>query len=157
MKPIPTKLFAALSCLALLLSLGACDRTDNNRVEARQATRKAVEATKTAGASAAVELKDASAKAAVVTEKALDAAGQAAARVAADLHFDDALIAAKVTTGLAADRNLSALRIKVDAHDGVVTLRGPAPTAAARTRAEEIARNVQGVTSVNNQLNVQAG
>ena len=72
-------------------------------------------------------------------------------------QVDDALIAAKVTTGLAADKNLSALHIQVAAHDGVVTLRGPAPSAAARARAEEIARNVQGVTSVVNQLDVRAG
>ena len=80
-----------------------------------------------------------------------------APKVPGPLPADDVLIAAKVTTGLAPDKNLSALKIKVDAHDGVVTLRGPAPSAAARSRAEEIARNVQGVTAVNNQLNVQAG
>ena len=76
---------------------------------------------------------------------------------AAPIQRDDALIAAKVMTGLAADKNTTALRIKVDSRGGVVTLRGPAPSAAARARAEEIARNVQGVTSVDNQLEVRAG
>lgn len=135
-----------LSSLALLLTLAGCDRTDNDGVEARPAVRKAVEATGTADA-----------KAAAATDKAIVAADRTAAQVADQLHPDDALIAAKVTTGLAADKNLSALRIKVDVRGGVVTLRGPAPTVAARARAEEIARNVQGVTSVNNQLSVQAG
>lgn len=156
MKTIFPGTAGALVSAALLLALGACDRTDND-VSAQQATRKAVEATKTMSATAAVELKDASARAAAATEKAVDAAGEVTAKVAGQLRLDDALIAAKVTTGLAADKNLSALKIKVDSRDGVVTLRGPAPSAAARSRAEEIARNVQGVNSVNNQLTVQAG
>jgi hypothetical protein len=155
MKTVSNRWAIAVSALPLLLALGACDRTDN-RVEAERATRKAVEATRDAGATAAVQLKEASAKAAVVTEKAVDAAGEVAAKVSEELRLDDRLIAAKVTTGLAADKNLSALKIKVDARGGVVTLRGPAPSAAARARAEEIARNVQGVTSVDNQLEVQA-
>ena len=142
MKPISIPLLGAL---ALLLSLAACDQAGTGRAGALHATRMAVEATKTMGASAAV------------AEKTVDAAGEVATRAPDQLRIDDALIAAKVTTGLAADKNLSALRIKVDAHGGVVTLRGPAPSAAARARAEEIARNVQGVTSVNNQLDVQAG
>ncbi|MFC5498319.1 BON domain-containing protein [Caenimonas terrae] len=157
MKANPTRPVAALTALALLLALGGCDRTDLERTQARNATRKAVEATRTMGASASVELKDASARAAAVTEQAVDAAGEVATQVAGQLHVDDALIAAKVTTGLAADKNLSALKIRVEAHHGVVTLRGPAPSSAARARAEEIARNVQGVTSVDNQLAVQAG
>jgi hyperosmotically inducible periplasmic protein len=153
MKSNPTRLLVAS---ALLLALAGCDRTDNG-AQAQQATRKAVEATKTAGASAAAEFKDAGAKAAVVTEKAVDAAGEMASTVGEQLRVGDGLIAAKVSTGLAADKNLSALRIKVEARNGVVTLRGPAPSAAARARAEEIARNVKGVTSVDNQLSVQAG
>ena len=147
---IHQNLFAALLTPAVLLALGACDQTGN-----RAETRKAREATITA--SAAAELKDASARAGAVTGKGVGAGGDIAAKVVEQPGADDALIAAKVTTGLAADKNLSALKIAVDARDGVVTLRGPAPSAAARARAEEIARNVQGVTSVNNQLNVQAG
>lgn len=156
MKTSSPRIVGALASATFLLALGGCERTDN-RASAEQATRKAVEATKTMGATAAVEFKDASARAAAVTEKAVDAAGEVTAKVADQLRLDDALIAAKVSTGLAADKHLSALKIKVDSRDGVVTLRGPAPSAAARSRAEEIARNVQGVTSVNNQLNVPAG
>jgi osmotically-inducible protein OsmY len=39
----------------------------------------------------------------------------------------------------------------------VVTLTGPAPSESARDRAAEIAKNVKGVSSVNNQLTVKAG
>ena len=50
------------------------------------------------------------------------------------------------------DKDLSAIKINVDTKDGVVTLSGPAPTAAAKERAAEIAKNVQDVKSVNNNL-----
>lgn len=139
----PRKLIAVLMSLASLLAMGACDRSDSSVATLR----KPVEATKTAGASAA----------SAGTQMTVSAAAEVATPTAYQPGADDALIAAKVTTGLAADKNLSALRIKVEARDGVVTLRGPAPSAAARARAEEIARNVQGVSSVNNQLNVQPG
>ena len=135
----------ALSSLALLLSIAGCNRTDNSGVELRPAARKAVEA------------KTADATTAVATDRVIGDASQTAAQVAGQMHPDDALIAAKVTTGLAADKNLSALRIEVDARGSVVTPRGPALTVAARARAEEIARNVQGVTAVNSQLGVHTG
>lgn len=138
----------ATASLAALLSLGACDTND-------AAARNAAEATKRAGDNAAAELRDASAKAAVVTEQAAQMASRAAVRLSEKL--EDEAITAKVTTGLAADKNLSAMRVDVITRDGVVTLKGPAPSAAARERASEIARNVQGVTSVSNQLKVQPG
>lgn len=182
MNPIHPRNLLAVSALALLLPLAGCDRTDNRSVgqkldaalarsdavaqrakaeaqgaagDTEEAARKAAQATRTAGASGAVEFKDASARAAALTTQAAAAAEVAARKFAEQL--DDVTIAAKVTTGIAADKNLSALRIKVESRDGAVTLKGPAPTAQARARAEEIARNVKGVTTVNNQLTVQAG
>jgi hyperosmotically inducible protein len=38
-----------------------------------------------------------------------------------------------------------------------VTLNGPAPTTVARDRAETLAKSVEGVAAVNNQLVVTAG
>lgn len=140
--------FATVAPAAVLLLLGACDNSD-------PAARKASVASTAAGASAAVELRDASAKAAVVTQQAVEATARAASRIAEKL--EDAAITAKVTTGLAADKDLSASRIDVSTQDGVVTLKGRAPGAPARERASEIARNVKGVTGVNNQLNAQSG
>lgn len=148
MNPILSSLFVALLSTALLLTLAACDVAGTDRTE--QPMRSAVDVAKTTGNGAVADTKVSGASAAVVND-------DASAKVAQDPRIDDRLIAAKVTTGLAADKNLSALKIMVDAREGVVTLRGPAPSAAARARAEEIARNVQGVTSVNNQLSLQAG
>ena len=146
----------------LLLSLAGCDRTDNRAqgeqgdpplvTDTEQAARRAADASKAAGAAAAGQLKEASEQAAVITARAAESAREAVGRIAE--KFEDTLIVAKVTTGLAADKDITALKIKVVSRDGVVTLTGPAPSEAARARAEEIARNVKGVTSVNNQLTV---
>lgn len=69
----------------------------------------------------------------------------------------DARITATVKMGLAADKDLSAGTIEVETRDGVVTLKGPAPTMTAKARASEIARNVRDVRSVDNQLVLPAG
>ncbi len=145
MKPIRAWV-AVLASLAMLLAIAGCGRTDAPKARGlaggmQPPVRGASDPTRTAGAASAVESKDAS-------------ASQVAAGMADQLK--DAAIAIKVTTGLAADRNLSALKIRVESQGGVVTLRGLAPSVAARERAEEIARNVMGVTDVHNQLGVQA-
>jgi hyperosmotically inducible periplasmic protein len=72
-------------------------------------------------------------------------------------RMDDMQITTRVNAGLAADRNLSAMRIDVDTKDGVVTLMGTAPSASAKARAAEIAREIRDVRSVNNQLAVVGG
>ena len=71
--------------------------------------------------------------------------------------WDDASITASVSASLAKDPELSAIRIDVDTKNGNVTLKGPAPTASARDRASDIARNIKGVNSVNNELVVKQG
>jgi osmotically-inducible protein OsmY len=69
---------------------------------------------------------------------------------------DDAAITAGVSMGLAKDPDLSAIKIDVDTKSGVVSLSGPAPNAAAKARAEEIAKSVKGVIAVSNNLVVKA-
>lgn len=68
----------------------------------------------------------------------------------------DEKLTSMVLTGLKADKELNPLRIDVDTREGVVTLSGSVPSAAAKARADEIARNVKDVKSVNNQLTVSA-
>jgi hyperosmotically inducible periplasmic protein len=70
---------------------------------------------------------------------------------------DDSKLTSMVLAGLKADKELNPLRIDVDTRDGVVTLSGSVPTAAAKARASEIAQNVKNVKSVNNQLTLAAG
>ena len=64
-------------------------------------------------------------------------------------------ITAAVSTGLAKDPDLSAIKIDVDTKGGQVTLSGPAPNAAAKARAEEIAKSVKGVSAVDNRLELK--
>jgi hyperosmotically inducible periplasmic protein len=82
------------------------------------------------------------------------AVGRATDEVAAKTR--DMGITAEMKARLAKDRQLSALRIDVDTRDGRVILRGAAPTPAARERATELARGIEGVMGVENELQVQA-
>jgi len=90
-----------------------------------------------------------------VADSAMKDARQAGEKAAAAV--DDAAITASVAAGLAKDPDLSALRVDVQTQGGVVTLKGPAPTLAARERATQIVLAVKGVSGVNNMLEVKAG
>ena len=74
-----------------------------------------------------------------------------------DNKATDATLSAEVSVALAKDPGLSALKIDVDTSDGRVVLRGNAPDAQARDRATQLAQNVKGVVSVDNQLIVAKG
>jgi osmotically-inducible protein OsmY len=65
---------------------------------------------------------------------------------------DDVGIGAKIKADLAADPDLSALKINVDTTQGVVRLKGEVKSMALRRKAEDLARKVKGVKSVDNQL-----
>lgn len=66
--------------------------------------------------------------------------------------IDDATITAKVKSALMADSEISGLKIDVDTMQGKVRLKGEVKTLALRKKAESIAKGVEGVQSVNNQL-----
>lgn len=145
MNSMTSKGLVAVSSLAALLALGACgQRTDDQTVG--QKVDSGVAKTEQAAADTGAAMKDAG-----------NRAETAVMGAAADTKsvVTDAEITAKVNAGLAADKDLSAIKINVDTKDGIVTLNGPVPNAAAKTRASEIARNVKDVKSVDNQLNVQ--
>jgi hypothetical protein len=93
------------------------------------------------------------------TGQAVDHMREEAGRVAQKVEhkIDDATITASVSASLAKDPDLSAMKIDVDTQSGVVTLSGPAPTAAAKERATTLAHAVTGVAGVNNHLQVPAG
>ena len=66
----------------------------------------------------------------------------------------DAWLMAKVKTTFLFHRNLSATDTEVIVEDGIVTLRGEATSAAQRDLATEYAKDVEGVTVVNNEMTV---
>jgi hyperosmotically inducible periplasmic protein len=123
---------AALSVVAAAALLSACERkttvTDTPSASTTTTTVAPTPAASNAMANA--------------VEKAADAAG-------------DAVITGKVKTVLIADPDVKALHIDVDTKNGVVTLTGTADTAAHSDKATTVARGVEGVTSVDNQLAVK--
>lgn len=143
----PLRMFGLASAVALTLGLAACDRNSGEQT-AGQKLDAAVAKTEQVAA-------DAQKKMEVAANEASAATRSAAANAAAVM--DDAGITAKVSAGLAKDQELSAVKIDVDTRNGIVTLNGPVKTAIARDRAEKIAREVQGVNSVVNQLTVTTG
>jgi osmotically-inducible protein OsmY len=69
---------------------------------------------------------------------------------------DDAGITTAVKAKLAGEKAATLTRIDVDTNQGVVALNGVVDTSATKQRAEELARQVNGVRSVVNNLQVQA-
>lgn len=70
-------------------------------------------------------------------------------------NVDDSTITASVKTKLAGDKLSSLTRIDVDTTNSVVSLNGVVESAEQRARVEELAREVKGVKSVKNNLQVQ--
>ena len=69
----------------------------------------------------------------------------------------DAALTTKVKTALASDVGMKTMtNIDVDSDKGVVTLKGRVVSADAKKKAEQVAKKVDGVKSVKNQLKVEA-
>lgn len=67
---------------------------------------------------------------------------------------DDSMVTAKVKKAFFDDRALKVTDISVSTERNVVSLTGTVKTRAERTRAGEVARNVEGVRQVRNGLKV---
>ncbi len=69
-------------------------------------------------------------------------------------QVDDAAITAAVKAKLATDGNINPFNIDVDTNEGVVTLQGRVDKTEARTEAERLARETDGVRRVINLIKV---
>src|SRR5687768_8904346 len=67
----------------------------------------------------------------------------------------DSTITATVQSKLTADRVSNFSRVDVDTERGVVSLSGVVPSVEQKTHAETLARQVNGVTQVQNNLQIQ--
>ena len=86
----------------------------------------------------------------------LSACAVASGRESGGDYVDDATITTKVKTQLASDVGLTpANQIHVETNQRVVQLSGFVDSAAHKAEAESIARNVEGVDSVRNDIIVQ--
>lgn len=144
LQPRPTtrrsRTLATLMAVAAAATLAACGAEEDSRTVGQKLDE--------AVATAQTETQAAG-------ERLAQGAQEAGAEVTATMT--DARITAEVTARLAADDELSALRIDVDTEGGRVVLDGQAPSGSARDRAEALARAVSGVLSVDNRLSVTAG
>jgi osmotically-inducible protein OsmY len=95
---------------------------------------------------AARDTKDAAKEAGRDTKEATAKAGDA---------IGDAAITAKVKTAFMADPDVKALQIDVDTKDGVVALKGSVDGRTNVDKAVQIARGIDGVKSVDNQLHTR--
>jgi hyperosmotically inducible periplasmic protein len=68
---------------------------------------------------------------------------------------DDGVIVTKVKSKLAADGDINPFNIDVDSNDGVVTLQGTVAKSEARSKAEQHARDTEGVVRVINLIKVE--
>lgn len=139
---------AALAATLAVLALAACDRpnppnTPNNPESAGQRADNAMARAEQKAGQAKEEAKSAANQAAQGAERM---AGDAANTV------KDAAITTAVNAKIAGDPRLSVMRINVDTVNGRVVLKGNAPDAASKDRAQQLASSVEGVLGVDNQL-----
>jgi hyperosmotically inducible protein len=130
-----------IATTAVLLSLAACGQQEDATVG--QKIDGAVTSTEQAAQQARQDMESAAADIKREGEQAV----QSVTTTATDMA-----ITTKVKAALAADDQLSALKIEVDTVGGVVSLTGPAPSAEAAERATTLAKAVEGVTEVQNKL-----
>lgn len=145
----PTAFNRATLAMAIavgLTMLGACDRANNTQTAGQKLdevvakSERKSEEIKGDAREAGKEVRDAA------SNVADSAAGKAR----------DMAITTQVNAQLARDASLSALSINVDTSAGQVVLRGTAPDAASRDRAATMAKGIEGVVQVDNQLTLKA-
>ena len=91
--------------------------------------------------------------AALIVAAALGLAG--CATNGGNSFFDDAMVTAKVKKAIYNEPSLKVADISVTTEGNVVALEGTVKTRAERLKAAEVARKVEGVKKVKNELKVQ--
>ena len=155
-RPVAAAIVTAVVAAFTLPLLVACGEQDSTQTIGQRLDA-AVAKTGQTATQATESAKEAVDQARTAMLDSVEGAKQSAERVNDTLarDSDDVAITASVSAGLLKDPDLSALKIDVDTRNGVVSMYGPAPTAAAKDRATTIARAVKGVASVNNELTVK--
>ncbi len=143
--------------LALVLALGACSKSGDDRTagEKLDTTVAKVEQKADAAIAKAEEKTD---QAIVSMKSGTESVTASGTRMleSGTSKVKDAAITASIKTALARDASLSALKVDVDTSAGSVSLHGTAPDATARDRASLLARTVDGVVGVDNQLEIRS-
>jgi hypothetical protein len=146
---------------ALLLLIAGCDNTANTNNRAANANANANANTNTVATSTPVPTANDNRRAPTREEYERDkerynreAKGQGRT---VGTGVNDGWLWVKTRFDLAAADDLRDSTINVDVDKAVVTLTGTVASAAQKTRAEAVAKSVEGVTSVKNMLKVSTG
>ena len=91
----------------------------------------------------------------VKNEMTVAATPETAEQIAENAIVDDASITAQVRTALRTHHSTSAMNTTVGTVDGEVTLTGIANNAAEKSLVTKLVGDIQGVTSVNNQMTIK--
>lgn len=148
--------------VAAAASIAACDRSGDSRTAGQKVDATIAKVEQQAAEikadvrEAARDAKQAGAEVAQGASNKVSEAKQATVNVAeaAADKVKDAVITSKIKSRLGSEPSLSGLVITVETQNGRVALRGSAPDRAAADRAASIARTVDGVSSIDNQLAV---
>jgi hypothetical protein len=140
---------------ALLVLIAGCDNTNNNRTVNANANANAT-ATPTPPATANANTNTRRAPTREEYEQNKERYNREARESGRTVGtgLNDGWLWVKARFDLAAADDLRDSTINVDVDNAVVTLTGTVATAAQRTRAEQVAKAVEGVKSVRNQLKV---
>ena len=92
---------------------------------------------------------------AVIAAVAIALTGCAGTATRTGEYVDDSMITTKVKSAMAMDKEVQARDISVTTNDGVVRLSGVAHSRAEAQKAVQLARNVAGVRSVENDIQIQ--
>lgn len=141
-----TKITSVVAVSTIVLLGAGCDRKDGDTT-AGENVDNAVTTTQQGA-------QDAGNTAANATDNAANTAANATAD--AGQSIEDAAITTALKGKYVLDDELKAHDINVDTMNGVVTLTGAAPSPAAVEKATTVARTVDGVKDVQNQLTVKA-
>ncbi|WP_341676473.1 BON domain-containing protein [Niveibacterium sp. SC-1] len=141
-----------LSLAVVGASLTACNKDNSDKTLGQQVDQSVQESKD--------KMAEAQQKAEAAGDKMKQEASEASDKMkeqanAAGKVLDDTAITASVRAKIVAEPDLSNMDVKVDTKEGVVTLDGKAKSADAKDRATLVARSVDGVKDVNNNLSVQ--
>lgn len=145
----------SMTTVALAL-LSACGKPDDNKTVGQKVDA-AIAKSEQAAAETKVKTESAIANASSALKEAAQKVEISSKSIAqkAEAKFDDVTITANIKAEIARDIELSAFKLNVDTVNGAVVIKGIAPTSTAKDRVAKIAKAVQGVTAVDNQVVVQ--
>ena len=141
-----------MTTLALAL-LSACGKPDDSKTMGQKVDA-VIAKSEQAAAETKVKTESAIANANSVLKEAAQKVEISSKSIAqkAEAKFNDVTITANIKAEIARDTELSTLKLNVDTVNGAVVIKGSAPSRPAKDRVGKIAKAIQGVTAVDNQV-----